>query len=131
MSDDVYSGKSIEWRWVFVGTLIVLGLQSLLAAALSAAGLDLSAQFAWLLVTITIAFFGGGILIGWMSPGYTPWEAGFASLLAAAATILLTIRLFAEAQGLEVMIPLAGFWGLACGLAGGKLGERIQGTEPD
>ena len=35
MSDDVYSGKGIEWRWVFVGMLIVLGLQSLTAAALS------------------------------------------------------------------------------------------------
>ena len=128
MSDDVYSGKGIEWRWVFVGMLIVLGLQSLLAAALGAAGLDLS-QFLWSFLTITVAFAVGGVLIGWMSPGYTPWEAGFASLLAAAATILLTVRLFTETQGLEVLIPLAGFWGLACGLIGGKIGERIQGTE--
>ncbi len=128
MSDDVYSGKGIEWRWVFVGMLIVLGLQSLLAAALGAAGFDLS-QFLWSFITITVAFAVGGALIGWMSPGYTPWEAGFASLLAAAATILLTVRLFTETQGLEVLIPLAGFWGLACGLIGGKIGERIQGTE--
>lgn len=128
MSEDVYSGKAIEWRWVFVGMLIVLGLQSLIAAALGAAGVDLS-QFLWSFVTTTVAFSVGGVLIGWMSPGYTPWEAGFASLLAAAATILLTVRLFTETQGLEVLIPLAGVWGLACGLAGGKLGERIQGTE--
>ena len=128
MSDDVYSGKAIEWRWVFVGTLIVLGLPSLLGAALGAAGFDLS-QFLWSFLTVTVAFAGGGVLIGWMSPGYTPWEAGFASLLAAAATILLTVRLFTETQGLEVLIPLAGFWGLVCGLLGGKLGERIQGTE--
>jgi peptidoglycan/LPS O-acetylase OafA/YrhL len=128
MSDDVYSGKGIEWRWVLVGMLIVLGLQSLLAAALGAAGIDLS-RFIWSFFTVTVAFSVGGVLIGWMSPGYTPWEAGFASLLAAAATILLTVRLFTETQGLEVLIPLAGFWGLACGLAGGKLGERIQGTE--
>ena len=128
MSDDVYSGKGIEWRWVFVGMLIVLGLQSLLGAALGAAGMDLS-QFLWSFVTITVAFSVGGVLIGWMSPGYTPWEAGFASVLAAAATILLTVRLFTETQGLDVLIPLAGVWGLACGLLGGKLGERIQGTE--
>ncbi len=127
---DVYSGKGIEWPWVFVGMLIVLGLQSLLAAGLTIAGFDLS-SFTPLFITISVAFFVGGVLIGWMSPGYTPWEAGFASLLASAATILLTIRMFAEAQGLEVLIPVAGAWGLICGLVGGKIGERIQGTEAD
>ena len=127
---NLYSGKGVAWRWVFVGSLIVLGLQSLLAAVLAAAGADL-ARLLWLSITITGAFFAGGLLIGWMSPGYTLWEAGFASLLAAAATILLTVRLFAETQGLEALIPLAGAWGLVCGLAGGRIGERMQGTPPD
>lgn len=127
---DVYSGKGIEWPWVIVGTLIVLGLQLLIAALISLLGFDLSA-FVPAVATISLAFFIGGILIGWMSPGYTPWEAGFASLIAAAATIFLTTRLFQFTQGLEVLIPLAGVWGLVCGLIGGKIGETIQGTPAD
>ena len=127
---NVYSGKAVAWRWVFVGMLIVLGIQALLAAVFAVVGADL-AEFAWLAITITGAFFVGGLLIGWMSPGYTLWEAGFASVLAAAATILFTVRLFAEAQGLEALIPLAGAWGLVCGLAGGRLGEWMQGTPPE
>ena len=127
---NLYSGKAMEWRWIFVGMLIVLGLQSLLAALLAALGIDL-AELVWLAITISAAFFGGGLLIGWMSPGYTFWEAGVASLLAAAATVLFTVRLFAETQGLEAVVPLVAAWGLACGLAGGRLGERMQGTPPE
>ena len=34
--EDIYSGNKIEWRWVIVGSLIVVGTQTLIGAALCA-----------------------------------------------------------------------------------------------
>ena len=85
---DIYSGRGIEWRWVLVGALIVLGIESLLGATLAALGMQI-ASLGFLLFATTVAFLVGGGVIGWMSPGYTPWEAGFASVLAVAGTVFL------------------------------------------
>jgi len=123
---EVYEGKPIEWRWVLVGMLIVLGLQSLLVSLLAVAGVDFR-SLGLLAGTTTVSFLGGGILIGWLSPGYTPWEGGFASGLAAVGSILVTTSVYSAAHGIAVLIPIAGLWGLLCGLVGGKLGELIQG----
>lgn len=122
---DIYSGRSIEWRWVLVGTLIMLGMQNLLAALLVAFGAELGG---WVVVgfATTLAFFLGGIVIGFMSPGYTAWEAGFSSVLAAGGMVLVASRLLAFGGGLVVILPLAVLWGLLLGLAGGWLGERLQ-----
>jgi len=123
--EDIYSGHHFVWRWVLVGTLIVLGAQSLLTALLAALGVDV-ASVGVFLVTTTIAFLLGGAVIGWLSPGYTAWEAGFASVLAAAGSLFLAMRLLNYGSGLLVVTPIAIGWGLLCGLAGGWLGERIQ-----
>jgi hypothetical protein len=123
---DIYSGRSIEWRWVLVGALIVMGLESLTGAALDALGLSIQ-SFSFLLGTTSVGFLLGGIVIGWMSPGYTQWEAGFASVLAAGGTAFVAIRLFGE--GFVAGIPIGLGWGLVCGLIGGKLGEMLQARE--
>lgn len=125
--EDIYSGHRIEWRWVFVGTLIVLGTQTLLGAVLAAFGVQAYSLGLYTLTT-TVAFVVGGAVIGAASPGYTAWEAGFASVLAAAGSLFLTMRLVPSTEGLQVLTPIAVGWGLLCGLAGGWIGERIQGT---
>jgi hypothetical protein len=122
---DIYSGHRFVWRWVLVGTLIVLGTQALLTAFIAAFGVQVVSIGVFALTT-TIAFLLGGAVIGWMSPGYTAWEAGFASVLAAAGSLFLGIRLLDFGDGLVVVTPIAVGWGLLCGLAGGWLGERLQ-----
>lgn len=123
--EDIYSGHRFVWRWVLVGTLIVLGAQSLLTAFLAAFGVPVVSIGVFVLTT-TIAFLLGGAVIGWMSPGYTAWEAGFASVIAAGGSLFLAMRLLSFGDGLVVVTPIAVGWGLLCGLAGGWLGERLQ-----
>ena len=122
---DIYSGRAIEWRWVFVGALIVLGLQTLIGATLAA--LDVAvASVGVLLFATTVSFLVGGGVIGWMSPGFTAWEAAFASVLAAAGTVFLAARLLNLGEGFLLTVPIGLGWGLLCGLIGGRIGERIQ-----
>lgn len=111
---------------MLVGALIVLGLETLIGSTLAAFGQDVSSLGIFLFAT-TVAFLVGGGVIGWMSPGYTPWEAGFASVLAALGTVGLAVRLLHFGDGFYVTVPVALVVGLLCGLAGGKIGERIQG----
>jgi hypothetical protein len=125
--EDIYSGRRMEWRWVMVGTLIMLGMQSLAAALLVAFGAD-PGGWAVAGIATSLAFFVGGIVIGIMSPGYTAWEAGFASVLAAGGMVLVASRLLAFGRGLVAIVPLAILWGLLLGLAGGWVGERIQAS---
>ncbi len=104
----------------------MLGLESLIGAVLAAFGMEI-ASLGFLLFATTVAFLVGGGVIGWMSPGFTPWEAGMASVLAAIGTMFLAIRLLHFGEGFLVTTPVVLGWGLFCGLVGGRLGERIQG----
>ena len=126
---DLYSGRRIEWRWVLAGALIVLGMQSFLGALCASLGAQVTSLGVFLGVT-TIAFALGGVIVGMMSPGYTAWEAGYASLLSAIGIVFLAVRLLDFAGGLMGLLPIATLWGLLCGLAGGWLGERFQGEPP-
>ena len=81
-----------------------------------------------LLLLTTIAFGVGGAVVGLLSPGYTAWEGGIASLLAAVVAILLASRLLESAEGIVVVLPVAGLWGMLCGLAGGYVGELLQSS---
>lgn len=121
---DIFTGRRMEWRWVGVGIFVDLGMATLLAAVVAALGQDVTALGVIVAVT-TLSFGLGGVVVGVLSPGYTAWEAGIASLAAAAVALLLAARiLFAE--GIVVLLPVAALWGLLCGLAGGRLGEHIQ-----
>jgi len=122
---DIYSGRPLAWRWVGVGVLVVLGTASLTAAILAALRVDLGSLPVLVLVT-SLAFAVGGVVVGLLSPGYTAWEAGIASVVAASAALFLATRLLIGGYGLLVLLPLVVGWGLLCGLAGGWLGERLQ-----
>lgn len=123
--EDIYSGRHISWPWVLVGILITLGMQTLLGSLLAAFGVTVP-SFALVALVSTVGFVLGGVVLGLMSPGYTAWEAGFASVVAAAGAVFLASRLLTFAQGLIVLLPLAICWGLLWGLAGGWVGEQIQ-----
>ena len=126
---DIYTGRRMEWRWVGVGVFVDLGMATLLAAVLAALGQDVT-SLAVIVGVTTLSFGLGGVVVGLLSPGYTAWEAGIASLVAAAVALLLAARiLFAE--GIVVLLPVAALWGLLCGLAGGRLGEHLQDARRD
>ena len=124
---DIYSAGGIGWRWVLVGVLIVLGTQTLVAAVFAAFGREVDSLTGAFLVA-TVGFLTGGAVIGMLSPGYTAWEAGFASVLAALGSVFLAARLL-DAGGLVALVPIAVGWGLLCGLAGGWLGEHLQAAK--
>jgi hypothetical protein len=124
---DIFSGRHFEWRWVGVGIFVVLGMATLLAAVVAALGLEVTSSGAVVVVT-TLSFGLGGAVVGLLSPGYTAWEAGVASLVAAVVAILLAARILDFAEGIIVLLPVAALWGLLCGLAGGRLGERFQAS---
>jgi len=126
---DIYSGRHMEWRWVAVGVVVIAGMGTLLAALLAAFHIDVAGWGAASLV-VTAAFALGGLVIGMLSPGYTVWEAGFASVIAASALVLLAGRLLEAGSGVFVLLPLALGWGLVCGLVGGRIGEWIQHRPP-
>lgn len=120
---DLYSGRRIVWRWVLVGTLIVLGAETLLGSSLYAIGYD-PRHFGVFFVTTSVAFLAGGLVIGLLSPGWTIWEAGYASGIAVVWTGFLVARVLD--MHLLSALPLGLAWGVLCGLAGGWLGERLQ-----
>lgn len=123
---DIYSGRRLEWRWVLVGTLIMLGLQTLAGTLLGLLGLD-HETFLFLILVTTGGFLGGGVLIGWLSPGWTVWEAAFSAVLAAATTAVLALGLLPMGGGFLGSVPVGLAWGVLCSLAGARLGERLQG----
>ena len=115
-----------EWRWVFVGAVIVVGLETLLTASFAAFGADPASMQVFLVATV-LSFFTGGLLVGWLSPGWTIKEAGFASAFAVVWTGFLGMRLLDfEAGQLLFSLPAGALAGLLCGLAGGWVGEKIQ-----
>lgn len=115
-----------EWRWVFVGAVIVVGLETLLTASFAALGANPASMKVFLAATV-LSFFTGGALIGWLSPGWTIKEAGFASAFAVVWTGFLGMRLLAlETGNLMISLPAGALAGLVCGLAGGWVGEQIQ-----
>ena len=125
-SQDIYSGGRITWRWVWVGVLVVLGMATLLAATAVALGAS-STAFSTYFVSSIVAFVLGGVVIGWLSPGHTPWEAGVASLIAAAWMAFLAMRLLDfVGTGAGPALPVGLAIGLGCGLAGGWIGEKLQ-----
>jgi hypothetical protein len=124
---DIFTGRHMEWRWVGIGIFVDLGMATLLAAVMAALGRDVTSL--GVIVGVTTLSFGlGGAVVGLLSPGYTAWEAGIASLAAAGVALLLAARILHFAEGIVVLLPVAALWGLLCGLAGGRLGEHLQSS---
>lgn len=122
---DLYSGSAIAWRWVFVGALIVLGLEALVSSVLVAVGLPAN-SFGTLVAAMVLAFLGGGAVIGWLSPGWTAWEGGFASALAVILSVFFAVEVIDIDRGFIAALPIGLAIGVLCGLAGGWIGERLQ-----
>lgn len=102
-------------RWVLIGIVVGLVIQLL----------------AWI---TPVGFIGGllsyvimGIVVGWASPGNTIVEPGVAAFVIATIGFVLDHLLLAV-LGVGLFLAVGyGVLGLVLGMAGGWLGERLQG----
>ncbi|HVP31895.1 MAG TPA: hypothetical protein VMW35_22335 [Myxococcota bacterium] len=123
---DIYSSYSITWHWVLVGAIVVLGVATLVGSSLAAFGMNLESNLVPFVASTLVAFLIGGVIIGWLSPGYTMWEAGLASVAAAIWLVFLAIRLLHFDTMFLYTLPIGLLLGLGAGLLGGRIGEMLQ-----
>ena len=125
---------SLDWRWIAIGTAVMLGL-SLLAGLLSAlvlgnqaaaiaegGELAISGGRLFLLAILSFAsFVAGGFIVGLKSPGRTILEPGISAAVAVLLSLLLAGSFSISGVLAAGVVPFLG------GLLGGWLGERQQG----
>ena len=126
--------RSLDWRWIAIGTAVMLGL-SLLAGLLSALVLGGQAtavaeggelaigggQLFLLAVLSFASFVLGGFIVGLKSPGRTILEPGISAAVAVLLSLLLAGSFSVGGVLAAGVVPFLG------GLLGGWLGERRQG----
>ena len=133
--------QPLDIKWILIGFAIQGGLNWLLANLLveplglplvEAVGL-VGGSLLFAAIVAFCAFFGGGVLGAYFSPGDTIREPAIAAILAIAfnAIINLSQAGFAVDAGsmLGLLIAAAVAFGFA--LAGAKVGERLQGDTTD
>jgi len=132
-----FQQETFQWKWVFIGFLVIGGLHALIVFGLFH---FVFIDNIWVKIAIgIIPYFGGGILIGVLSPGKTFLEPFYASVLPALvlpATIeyqrVSALRLdnigemMAQVNWLTAIAPALVYVVLA--LFGSWIGEKIQGT---
>jgi hypothetical protein len=141
--------NKISWKWVVIGAGITIVLNKVLILLLAGpmqnavvvgddgVATGLSGMFWVYLALIAVgSYFVGGVFTGWLSPGETIKEPAGAAAL---AVVLNSISDFLMQSGSEgfamgqwiVGAAISVVLGFALGLAGGWLGERIQGDTTD
>lgn len=114
--------KGMQWRWVFIGVIVAVALNSLGVFGLAPMlNYNLTAIFITFLVTFVIA----GYLVGFFSAGVTIKEAALAGLITIFVDWLLV------EFGLEIPVPFSSMLiamvsGFLFTMAGAWLGERMQ-----
>lgn len=121
-AESARGGRGMQWRWVFIGSIVAVVLNSLGVFGLAPLlNYNLTAVFITFLVTFVIA----GYIVGYFSPGVTIKEAALAGLI----TIIVDWALVEF--GLEIPVPLSSMLfamtaGFLLTMLGAWLGERLQ-----
>jgi hypothetical protein len=120
-------------KWILIGFAVQGGLTWLLPAMLleplgpplvSALG-EVWANLAFVALVAFGAFFCGGLLVAWFSPGDTIKEPALAATLAIAFNQIYNLSQGAPFSALGIAIAVLLGYGFA--LAGAKVGEMLQG----
>jgi hypothetical protein len=111
--------KLVEYRWIGIGLLYILGLQIMGDALIAAKGAVLPVTET--LVSL-LAFFVGGVMVGEHSPEKTIKEPAIAAVIAVAILLMVerdfTAQVFIKGSVLPFIFALVG----------GYIGEKWQGT---
>lgn len=115
--------QRIDWKWVAIGLVILLAVQVALSIAFGLFGiLTLGLGFLMFAVLKPIAYFLGGLLTGYVSPGITIREPAVAAVIVAVAGVLMD----AGRGGRLLGMILSGAVALVLAVAGAQIGERMQ-----
>ncbi len=131
---------SLNVKWIIIGAAVIIGLNQILTLAIAQPTYDVllpglghsGALYALTAILAVGSFFVGGLLVGWMSPGTTLLEPAIAS----AAGIIINGIFYSATNGPMGLLGMIGLLvaaglGFGLGLAGAKVGERIQGDTTD
>lgn len=113
------ASRGIDWKWIGLGVLVMFGTNFAGGLAVGLAGLSGPGAFAAVGIA---AFVAGGFLVGRFSAGKTILEP------AVSAVIALAIGLLVQGTFSLVTLLIGGLLPFGCGLLGGWLGEKAQGT---
>jgi hypothetical protein len=133
----VSNESPLSIKWILIGFGVQGGLTWLLPALLvEPLGPPMVAVMGELWATLAIvalvafgAFFGGGLVVAYFSPGDTIKEPAIAATLAIAFNQVYSLSQGAPFSLLGVAIAVV--LGYAFALAGAKVGERLQGDTTD
>jgi hypothetical protein len=119
-------------KWILIGFAVQGGLTWVVPALLEPLGPplvgamgELWANLVFVAIVAFVAFFGGGLLVAWFSPGSTIKEPAIAATLAIAFNQIYNLSQGASFSALGIAIAVLLGYGFA--LAGAKVGERLQG----
>ena len=117
------ASESLDWKWVGLGLVILLAVQVALNIIFTVFGL-LTLGFGFLLFVIVkpVAYFLGGMLTGYVSPGITIREPAIAAVIIAVAGVIFD----AGSGGRILGIIISGAVALFLAIAGAQIGERMQ-----
>lgn len=125
------------YKWVIIGAAFIIALLEgfgaflepfLAPSLLESFGLE-GGLLLYALILSILAFFGGGVLLGWMSPGETLKEPAYATAIVVIFNALRSL----SAQNWDFSLPwLMGILitlvaGFCMTFVGAWLGEKIQG----
>jgi hypothetical protein len=117
--------ESLDWKWVGIGVIILLVVQFALSLVFGIFGL-LTLGFGFLLFAILkpVAYFLGGLLTGYVSPGITIREPAIAAVIVAVAGILFDAG--RTGAGTVLLMIISVVIALVLAVAGAQIGERMQ-----
>lgn len=125
-------------KWVIIGAAIIIALNQILTMLLEPATREFlvasMGETGGLLVLALIvavgSYFVGGVIVGYASPGTTLMEPAIASAIAILFNVVawwLRSGELVNVVGVAATIVI----GFVLGLAGAKVGERLQGETTD
>ena len=129
--------SSLSPQWILIGFGVQGGLSWLLTALLyepllTPLSMVLGEPWATLAIVVLVAFgafFGGGLVVAYFSPGDTIKEPAIAATLAIAFNQLYSLSQGAPFSPIGTAIAV--LLGYAFALAGAKVGEMLQGDTTD
>ena len=133
--------RPLDIKWILIGFAIQAGLtwlltpllvEPLLIPMMESMGTT-AGPLTFVALVAFIAFFGGGLLVSYFSPGDTVKEPAIAAVLAIVFNAVVNIS-SSDAEvsgGVIVGLVISGAVAFAFAMLGAKVGEKIQGDTTD